>query len=66
MATKNENGRVLEEGVILALSADGDPEVMVRRSPLNGGKVEFYKLELMGFADVKVMMESLTKPDEKV
>lgn len=62
MATVKNNERVIEEGVIIVLGEHNEPVAMVRKSFDNGGKVEMYKLEMMGFSDIKPFLSVLAQP----
>lgn len=62
MAKDTKAERVLEEGVIITLDDQGAPEAMVRKDPTNGGKIVIYKLEVMGFGDIKAYLTGLTQP----
>lgn len=60
MASKN-NERVIEEGVIIVLGEQNEPVALVRKSFENGGKIEMYNLELMGFSDIKPFLSVLAQ-----
>lgn len=52
--------RVFEEAVITVLGEDLQPQYCVRKA--NGdGKISVYKMQLVGFDDMKVMLESLSQ-----
>ena len=53
--------KVAEEGVIIIYGENGDPIAMVHRSSLNGGKIEIYGLDLMGFSDIKAFLDKITQ-----
>lgn len=59
MSDSNPKEKVVEEAVIIVMGDQGDPCVMVRSTPGNGSKVKLFRLEPMGFDDVKTFLGDL-------
>lgn len=55
----NQNPKVNEEVVTVVCNEVGDPEVIVRKSTNNGGKVQLFKLLPMGFSDITLFLKQL-------
>jgi len=56
------NDRVVEEGVILILDPKGNPMAMARNDVTGQHRaVIFYKLEKMGYGDLKEFMKEVTE-----
>lgn len=58
-------GKVNEEVVTIVVNEQGDPEVLVRKSTNNGGKIQLFKLAIMGFSDVTQLLKQLTEENIK-
>lgn len=53
--------RVTTENVILVRDDLAEPKTIIRRNSENGGRVEMFKVERMGFDDTKAFLQTIAE-----
>lgn len=57
--------KINEEVVIVVNDEHGEPDVIVRKSATNGGKVQLFHLKPLGFSDVETFLRKLAGEEVK-